>query len=155
MQHDLQTSKVEIDTSRMELIWCFQVEPQEKKKTPKGRAKKRITYTRRFVNVTMTGGKRKVSCVLHFSHSKPGHWWAIRWTPILQHNAPFVIGGWKSRWLRWTPRTDMVEIFKNWQKDEVWQRLDIDFTGGCMSVLLLCLSFSKREALRRSLQIWR
>jgi len=38
-----------------------QVEPQEKKKTPKGRAKKRITYTRRFVNVTMTGGKRKVS----------------------------------------------------------------------------------------------
>ncbi|KAI9725738.1 MAG: hypothetical protein M1828_002621 [Chrysothrix sp. TS-e1954] len=35
------------------------VEPQEKKKTPKGRAKKRITYTRRFVNVTMTGGKRK------------------------------------------------------------------------------------------------
>lgn len=37
-----------------------QVEKQEKKKTPKGRAKKRITYTRRFVNVTMTGGKRKV-----------------------------------------------------------------------------------------------
>ncbi|KIW96882.1 40S ribosomal protein S30 [Cladophialophora bantiana CBS 173.52] len=36
------------------------VEKQEKKKTPKGRAKKRITYTRRFVNVTMTGGKRKV-----------------------------------------------------------------------------------------------
>ncbi|RMZ81452.1 hypothetical protein DV738_g2172, partial [Chaetothyriales sp. CBS 135597] len=35
------------------------VEPQEKKKTPKGRAKKRITYTRRFVNVTLTGGKRK------------------------------------------------------------------------------------------------
>lgn len=40
-----------------------QVEPQEKKKTPKGRAKKRITYTRRFVNVTLTGGKRKVSIV--------------------------------------------------------------------------------------------
>ncbi|KAI4657867.1 uncharacterized protein J4E78_006256 [Alternaria triticimaculans] len=37
------------------------VEPQEKKKTPKGRAKKRLTYTRRFVNVTMTGGKRKRS----------------------------------------------------------------------------------------------
>ncbi|KAJ4297566.1 40S ribosomal protein S30 [Kalmusia sp. IMI 367209] len=37
------------------------VEPQEKKKTPKGRAKKRLTYTRRFVNVTLTGGKRKVS----------------------------------------------------------------------------------------------
>ena len=42
----------------------MQVEPQEKKKTPKGRAKKRITYTRRFVNVTMTGGKRKVSLLL-------------------------------------------------------------------------------------------
>ncbi|KAK3116531.1 40S ribosomal protein S30 [Teratosphaeriaceae sp. CCFEE 6253] len=38
-----------------------QVEPQEKKKTPKGRAKKRIQYTRRFVNVTMTGGKRKMN----------------------------------------------------------------------------------------------
>ncbi|KAJ5287111.1 hypothetical protein N7478_002797 [Penicillium angulare] len=36
------------------------VEPQEKKKNPKGRAYKRIQYTRRFVNVTMTGGKRKV-----------------------------------------------------------------------------------------------
>nr|POE79334.1 40s ribosomal protein s30-a [Quercus suber] len=37
------------------------VEPQEKKKTPKGRAKKRLTYTRRFINVTMTGGKRKMN----------------------------------------------------------------------------------------------
>lgn len=36
------------------------VEPQEKKKTPKGRARKRLIYTRRFVNVTLTGGKRKV-----------------------------------------------------------------------------------------------
>jgi hypothetical protein len=42
----------------------YQVEPQEKKKTPKGRAKKRISYTRRFVNVTMTGGKRKVRSIL-------------------------------------------------------------------------------------------
>ena len=39
----------------------LQVEPQEKKKVPKGRAKKRIQYTRRFVNVTMTGGKRKMN----------------------------------------------------------------------------------------------
>ncbi|KAJ5122714.1 hypothetical protein N7448_003848, partial [Penicillium atrosanguineum] len=37
------------------------VEPQEKKKQPKGRAYKRILYTRRFVNVTMTGGKRKMN----------------------------------------------------------------------------------------------
>lgn len=42
-----------------------QVEPQEKKKTPKGRAKKRLTYTRRFVNVTLTGGKRKVWQLTH------------------------------------------------------------------------------------------
>lgn len=41
-------------------VLYWQVEPQEKKKTPKGRAKKRIQYTRRFVNVTLTGGKRKV-----------------------------------------------------------------------------------------------
>ncbi|ORX41199.1 ribosomal protein S30 [Kockovaella imperatae] len=38
------------------------VEKQEKKKTPKGRAKKRAQYNRRFVNVTLTpGGKRKVN----------------------------------------------------------------------------------------------
>ncbi|EFQ98369.1 hypothetical protein MGYG_01400 [Nannizzia gypsea CBS 118893] len=48
-------------------IWRYEgtnvnaVEPQEKKKTPKGRAKKRLQYTRRFVNVTMTGGKRKMN----------------------------------------------------------------------------------------------
>ena len=37
------------------------VEPQEKTKVPKGRAKKRLIYTRRFVNVTLTGtGKRRV-----------------------------------------------------------------------------------------------
>ncbi|KAI5284752.1 hypothetical protein KEM54_001100 [Ascosphaera aggregata] len=37
------------------------VEPQEKAKTPKGRAYKRLLYTRRFVNVTMTGGKRRMN----------------------------------------------------------------------------------------------
>ncbi|KAL3493577.1 hypothetical protein BJX62DRAFT_235174 [Aspergillus germanicus] len=37
------------------------VEAQEKKKLPKGRAMKRLKYTRRFVNVTMTGGKRKMN----------------------------------------------------------------------------------------------
>ncbi|KAF8750466.1 ribosomal protein S30 [Rhizoctonia solani] len=37
------------------------VEKQEKKKTPKGRAKKRLLYTRRFVNVTtLPGGKRRM-----------------------------------------------------------------------------------------------
>ncbi|RAH57578.1 40S ribosomal protein S30 [Aspergillus piperis CBS 112811] len=35
------------------------VEKQEKPKSPKGRARKRLVYTRRFVNVTLTGGKRK------------------------------------------------------------------------------------------------
>ncbi|PPQ79076.1 hypothetical protein CVT25_002301 [Psilocybe cyanescens] len=38
------------------------VDKQEKKKTPKGRAKKRILYNRRFVNVTtLPGGKRKMN----------------------------------------------------------------------------------------------
>jgi len=37
------------------------VEPQEKKKQPKGRAKKRILYNRRFVNVTTVGGKRRMN----------------------------------------------------------------------------------------------
>ncbi|KAF1944905.1 ribosomal protein s30 [Clathrospora elynae] len=38
------------------------VEPQEKKKQPKGRAHKRDLYTRRFVNVTLApGGKRKMN----------------------------------------------------------------------------------------------
>ncbi|KAJ4386558.1 hypothetical protein N0V93_009456 [Gnomoniopsis smithogilvyi] len=39
------------------------VEPQEKKKLPKGRAMKRLKYTRRFVNVQLTGGKRKVRSI--------------------------------------------------------------------------------------------
>ncbi|ORY67384.1 ribosomal protein S30 [Pseudomassariella vexata] len=37
------------------------VEAQEKSKVPKGRAKKRLQYTRRFVNVQLTGGKRKMN----------------------------------------------------------------------------------------------
>ncbi|SCU90520.1 LADA_0F04698g1_1 [Lachancea dasiensis] len=37
------------------------VEKQEKPKSPKGRARKRILYTRRFVNVTLTNGKRKMN----------------------------------------------------------------------------------------------
>jgi hypothetical protein len=57
-----------LGTFRRTLEWqetdrqCFKhrVDKQEKKKVPKGRAKKRLTYTRRFVNVAMTGGKRKV-----------------------------------------------------------------------------------------------
>ncbi|KAI9633691.1 ribosomal protein S30-domain-containing protein [Dioszegia hungarica] len=40
---------------------CPKVEKQEKKKQPKGRAKKRMQYNRRFVNVVLTpGGKRKI-----------------------------------------------------------------------------------------------
>ncbi|KAB8295231.1 hypothetical protein EYC80_007147 [Monilinia laxa] len=45
---------------RMEMGNSKRVEPQEKKKRPKGRAAKREKFTRRFVNVTLTGGKRKV-----------------------------------------------------------------------------------------------
>lgn len=37
------------------------VDPQEKPKKPKGRAYKRLLYTRRFVNVTLTNGKRKMN----------------------------------------------------------------------------------------------
>ncbi|PWZ01340.1 putative 40S ribosomal protein S30 [Testicularia cyperi] len=38
------------------------VEPQEKAKQPKGRAKKRLLYTRRFVNaVAGPGGKRRMN----------------------------------------------------------------------------------------------
>jgi small subunit ribosomal protein S30e len=42
------------------------VEKQETKKTPKGRAKKRLQYNRRFVNVVagMAGKKRRVIAVL-------------------------------------------------------------------------------------------
>ncbi|KAF9224956.1 hypothetical protein BS17DRAFT_58856 [Gyrodon lividus] len=40
------------------------VEKQEKKKTPKGRAKKRMLYNRRFVNVTtLPGGKRRIEVI--------------------------------------------------------------------------------------------
>ena len=64
----------------------MQVEPQEKKKTPKGRAKKRITYTRRFVNVTMTGGKRKVSLLLFILGFVVGLWWVGWERMILEGN---------------------------------------------------------------------
>lgn len=45
------------------LTVAIQVDPVEKPKSPKGRANKRAVYTRRFVNVTMTGGKRRVRLV--------------------------------------------------------------------------------------------
>lgn len=48
---------------------ALQVEAQEKAKVPKGRALKRLKYTRRFVNVTLTGGKRKVSRTLRVAIS--------------------------------------------------------------------------------------
>ncbi|KAJ7701761.1 ribosomal protein S30-domain-containing protein, partial [Mycena rosella] len=48
------------------------VEKQEKKKTPKGRAKKRILYNRRFVNVTtLPGGKRRMSVTFLSPASPP------------------------------------------------------------------------------------
>ncbi|PNY29048.1 uncharacterized protein TCAP_01035 [Tolypocladium capitatum] len=49
------------------------VEPQEKTKVPKGRALKRLKYTRRFVNVTLTGGKRKVSRTRRRTRSSEGN----------------------------------------------------------------------------------
>lgn len=58
----------DLESSHMLTVHSVQVDPQEKKKTPKGRAKKRLTYTRRFVNVTMTGGKRKVSASISRIH---------------------------------------------------------------------------------------
>jgi hypothetical protein len=43
-------------------LYSLQVEPQEKKKTPKGRAKKRMQYVRRFVNQKPeANGKRKMN----------------------------------------------------------------------------------------------
>lgn len=37
------------------------VEKQDKPKRPQGRAFMRLKYTRRFVNVTLTNGKRKMN----------------------------------------------------------------------------------------------
>jgi len=39
--------------------FCVQVDKQEKKKKKTGRAKRRIQYNRRFVNVVPTFGKKK------------------------------------------------------------------------------------------------
>lgn len=54
------------------------VEKQEKRKTPRGRAKKRILYSRRFLNVaTGVGGKRlgpnsnAGACTLRTTHIRP------------------------------------------------------------------------------------
>lgn len=40
---------------------CPKVDKQEKPKKPKGRAYVRLLYTRRFINVTLTNGKRKMN----------------------------------------------------------------------------------------------
>ena len=40
-------------------VFCHQVDPQEKKKKKTGRAKRRIQYNRRFVNVVATFGRKK------------------------------------------------------------------------------------------------
>lgn len=40
-------------------IYMFQVEKQEKSKKKTGRAKRRIQYNRRFVNVVQTFGRRR------------------------------------------------------------------------------------------------
>ena len=40
-------------------VVCGQVEAQEKKKKKTGRAKRRMQYNRRFVNVVATFGRRK------------------------------------------------------------------------------------------------
>lgn len=42
-------------------VFCsdYQVDPQEKKKKKVGRAKRRMQYNRRFVNVVQTFGKRR------------------------------------------------------------------------------------------------
>ncbi|KAJ1914069.1 40S ribosomal protein S30 [Tieghemiomyces parasiticus] len=41
---------------------CPKVEKQEKPKPPTGRAKKRLLYNRRFVNVSnLVGGKRRMN----------------------------------------------------------------------------------------------
>lgn len=46
-------------SSPLSLSCCFQVDKQEKKKKKTGRAKRRIQYNRRFVNVVPTFGKKK------------------------------------------------------------------------------------------------
>lgn len=46
-------------SSSLSLLCCFQVDKQEKKKKKTGRAKRRIQYNRRFVNVVPTFGKKK------------------------------------------------------------------------------------------------
>ena len=45
---------------------CLQVEPQEKPKVPKGRARQRIKYTRRFTNATIVGGGKRKVCATVF-----------------------------------------------------------------------------------------
>jgi hypothetical protein len=103
----------------------LQVEPQEKKKTPKGRAKKRITYTRRFVNVTLTGGKRKVHLTTsppyssylqtHLDEPKPNR--------ISAQHSPWETTAFERRTEDPTIRSeDDVQTFRN-RRDEMFGRL--------------------------------
>ncbi|TRX94083.1 hypothetical protein FHL15_005161 [Xylaria flabelliformis] len=59
--HPLATTRLSLLNISTTTNHLAEVEKQEKAKVPKGRAKKRLQYTRRFVNVTLTGGKRKMN----------------------------------------------------------------------------------------------
>jgi len=48
-----------VTVASLSLLHLTQVEPQEKKKKKTGRAKRRMQYNRRFVNVVATFGKRR------------------------------------------------------------------------------------------------
>ncbi|KAJ3529348.1 hypothetical protein NM208_g9798 [Fusarium decemcellulare] len=72
------------------------VEPQEKTKVPKGRALKRLKYTRRFVNVTMTGGKRKVS-----RHGDTRHQGRRALTMRTDEPQPRIVNDWLGQDLRY------------------------------------------------------
>lgn len=54
--HDTQSKEMTVGLS---MFPSLQVDKQEKKKKKTGRAKRRIQYNRRFVNVVPTFGKKK------------------------------------------------------------------------------------------------
>lgn len=55
------------------------VEKQEKRKTPRGRAKKRILYSRRFLNVATGVGGKRLGVRSRSGGGGVGSWWCVCW----------------------------------------------------------------------------
>ncbi|KAF8133647.1 ribosomal protein S30-domain-containing protein [Boletus edulis] len=116
------------------------VEKQEKKKNPRGRAKKRMLYNRRFVNVTTLppGGKRRM-CVSHTLSDFPHNWQAFLLDVPLTATPPLGIPTQKNKLVIYTTPF-VLGVSKVLGQTEHHSRIVINlFFSRRISSILLCI----------------